>query len=117
MVFTASEKTYANTVINFLDPENKIFQHRLYTEHCYQHPEGPVKDLQVINRPPESTVIIDNSPYSYGFQQDSAIPILPFYGEENDAELKRLEEYLNKLEQAVDVRQLNRSTFQLHRYT
>lgn len=38
MVFTASEKTYANTVINFLDPDNNIFQHRLYSEHCYQHP-------------------------------------------------------------------------------
>jgi CTD small phosphatase-like protein 2 len=104
MVWTASEKTYANAILNFLDPDNKIFRYRLFADSCYQHPEGPIKDLQAINRRPSDIIIIDNSPYSYGIQQANAIPILPFYGSDTDNQLKSLEEYLLRLEPVFDIR-------------
>lgn len=42
-------------------------------------------------------VIVDNAVYSFGFQLDSGIPILPFYDDKNDEELKHLSYYLKCL--------------------
>lgn len=39
-----------------------------------------IKDLRIIkNRNLKDVVIIDNAVYSFGFQLDNGIPILPFY--------------------------------------
>lgn len=39
-----------------------------------------IKDLRIIkNRNLKDMVIIDNAVYSFGFQLDNGIPILPFY--------------------------------------
>ena len=43
----------------------------------------------MINRKPESMVLVDNSPYSYIFQLENAIPILPYYSGP-DSELPKL---------------------------
>lgn len=34
VVFTASHSSYANTVIDYIDPENKYIKHRFFREHC-----------------------------------------------------------------------------------
>ncbi len=68
MIFSGSEKSYAKKLIDFLDPDSSIFQHRIYKEHCYELPEGLVKDIRIINRNLSEMVIIDNSPLAYGFQ-------------------------------------------------
>ena len=80
MVFTASHSCYANVVLDYLDPENKYIHHRLYREHCYGTAEGMyVKDLRVIDRPSSELVLVDNAAYSYAFQIDNGIPIIPYY--------------------------------------
>lgn len=38
-----------------------------------------VKDLRVINRNLSDMILIDNAAYSYSFQLDNGIPIIPFY--------------------------------------
>jgi TFIIF-interacting CTD phosphatase-like protein len=60
-------------------------------------------------------VLVDNAAYSYSFQIENGIPILPFY-EGKDFELTALEEYLLKIENVHDVREFNRSIFQLEKY-
>jgi CTD small phosphatase-like protein 2 len=53
ILFTASHSSYANVVVDYLDPDKKLFQHRLYREHCYYTETGVyVKDLRIINRQP-----------------------------------------------------------------
>jgi CTD small phosphatase-like protein 2 len=80
-------------------------------------PEGVyVKDLRIINRDPAHLVLVDNAAYSYAFQLDNAIPILPYYKGKNDFELKALQTYLEGLIFIKDVRETNRKTFKLHRY-
>ena len=54
---------------------------------------------------------MDNATYSFGFQIDNGIPIIPFYDSKKDDELISLAEYLRKLANESDVRQLNRRHF------
>ena len=34
IVFTASHKWYADVILDYIDPEKKLIQHRLYRDHC-----------------------------------------------------------------------------------
>jgi CTD small phosphatase-like protein 2 len=43
-----------------------------------------VKDLRVINRDISEMVLVDNAAYSYAYQLDNAIPIIPYYKGKND---------------------------------
>lgn len=105
IVFTASHSCYANVVLDALDPEKKYIQHRLFREHCHQTADGMfIKDLRVINRPLSDIVLVDNAAYSYAFQVDNGIPIIPYYEGRLDFELSSLERYLNSLVLAKDVR-------------
>ena len=95
MIFTASHSCYANAVLDYLDPNHKIFQHRLYRQHCYLTESGIyIKDLRIINRNLCDMVLIDNAAYSYYFQLENGIPIIPYYQGTNDYELKELKLYL-----------------------
>ena len=59
---------------------------------------------------------MDNAAYSYAFQLDNAIPILPYYKGKNDFELKALQHYVEQMIFSKDVREVNRKTFKLHQY-
>lgn len=95
IVFTASHPCYANVVIDYLDPTGELIHHRLFREHCYLMSNGPyIKDLRIIDRDLSKTVLVDNAAYSYVFQLDNGIPILPYYCGSHDFELKALQGYL-----------------------
>lgn len=34
IIFTASHFSYANAILDFLDPDNTIISHRLFRDHC-----------------------------------------------------------------------------------
>ena len=119
IVFTASHSSYANVVLDYLDPTGELIHHRLYREHCFLATnQGPyVKDLRILNRDLSQVVLVDNAAYSYAFQLDNGIPIIPYYSGKQDYELTALQTYLQKLVMAKDVREVNRKTFKLHEYT
>jgi CTD small phosphatase-like protein 2 len=48
-------------------------------------------------------VLVDNAPYSYIFQLENGIPILPFY-KGQDFQLPKLEKYLLEIAKCKDVR-------------
>lgn len=118
IVFTASHNCYANVVLDYLDPKKEIFQHRLFREHCIQTEEGLfVKDLRVIeNRALENTLIIDNAAYSFGFQLDNGVPILPYYDNKEDRELVSLTQYLKTIKDFKEIREVNRKMFKLREF-
>jgi CTD small phosphatase-like protein 2 len=90
VIFTASHGCYANVVLDHLDPKREWVSHRLFREKCIQTESGGVyiKDLRVIDRVMSEMVLVDNASYSFGFQIDSGIPIIPFYDSKEDSELK-----------------------------
>jgi len=98
VVFTASLDKYANPVLDILDPKGFI-KVRLFREACVQHYGNYVKDLSLLGRRIEDTLIIDNSPFSYMFQPDNAIPITSWFNDKTDRELYDLIPFL--LEQIV----------------
>ena len=118
IVFTASHSCYANVALDYLDPENKYIHHRLYREHCMTTEEGLyIKDLRILaNRDLKDVLIVDNAVYSFGYQFDNGIPIIPFYFNKKDNELKSLISYLKSIYHMEDVREANRKLFKLHLY-
>ena len=113
IIFTASHSCYANVVLNILDPDNQYITYRLFRDHCLQTKEGIfIKDLRIVaNRKLKDVTIVDNATYSFGFQLDNGIPIIPFYDSPEDTELLKLMDYLLKLKQAEDVRSYNNEYF------
>jgi CTD small phosphatase-like protein 2 len=118
ITFTASHSCYANVVLDCLDPHKQYISHRLFREHCFLTSEGVyIKDLRVIDRELEDMVLVDNAAYSYSLQVENGIPIFPYYRGKVDYELKALQSYLQGLLMAKDVRDCNRDTFKLNKYT
>ncbi|CDW84172.1 nli interacting factor-like phosphatase family protein [Stylonychia lemnae] len=117
IVFTASHKAYADAILDYIDPENKYFQYRLYRENCVQTKEGYyIKDLRILNnRDLRDVVIIDNSVFSFSFHIDNGIPIIPFYADKEDEEMLHLIYYLNCLTSVEDVRVQNQEAFELRK--
>jgi CTD small phosphatase-like protein 2 len=71
--------------LDYLDPHNEYIQHRLYREHCHLTADGVyVKDLRIIARDLSQVLLVDNAAYSYAYQIDNAIPIIPYYKGKND---------------------------------
>jgi len=118
IVFTASHSCYANVALDYLDPENKYIHHRLFREHCITTEEGLyIKDLRILaNRDLKDVVIVDNAVYSFGYQLENGIPIIPFYFNKKDQELKSLLSFLKSFYFAKDVREINKKTFKLSLY-
>ena len=114
-VFTASHKFYADVVLDYLDPKRELIHYRLYRDSCFQTEDGVyIKDLRIIkNRSLKDMVIVDNAVYSFGFQLDNGIPIIPFYNNKQDEELLHLMNYLNTLAFFDDLREQNAKAFQL----
>ena len=50
-------------------------------------------------------MLVDNAAYSFGFQLNNGIPIIPFYDNKQDEELVHLIYYLNCIAGCEDVRE------------
>lgn len=118
IVFTASHDSYASSVLEYLDPNHEFIQHRLSRNSCILTNDGIfIKDLRVIgNRNIEEMLLVDNAAYSFGFQLDNGVPILPYYDDQTDTELLRLTDYLIGLAECQDIRKKNREYFKLEQY-
>jgi Dullard-like phosphatase family protein len=117
-VFTASQQALGDVVLDYLDPENEIFDKRLYRNNCYQTKLNNdtiyIKDLRILkNVDLKDVVIVDNSVLSFSFLLDNGIPILPYYGNKNDTELIILVNYLKHLSTFDDMRIENRKNIKL----
>jgi len=103
VVFTASLNKYADPLLDILD-RDRVVKARLFREACVQHYGNYVKDLTHLGRDIETSIIIDNSPFSYMFQPENAIPISSWFEDSNDRELYNLLPFLDTLVDATDVR-------------
>lgn len=102
IVFTASDKKYADYVVDMLDPECKYIANVCYRNQCEAVSRHLVKDLRSFystHVKEENILIVDNRIVSFGYQIYNGIPILPFYGDLRDTELRGLKSYLKRLSQ------------------
>ncbi|RMZ90442.1 hypothetical protein DV736_g2339, partial [Chaetothyriales sp. CBS 134916] len=106
VIFTASVQEYADPVIDWLEQERKYFAGRYYRQHCTFRNGAYIKDLSSIEPDLSKVVILDNSPVSYVFHQDNAIPIEGWISDPSDNDLLHLIPMLEALQYVPDVRAL-----------
>lgn len=97
VVFTASQKSYADKVIDVLDPHGTRIEHRLYREHCTEMRGAFFKELRLLGRPLHQCILVDNSPISTACNLDNSILIRSWYEDEADQELCALSELLQDM--------------------
>ena len=118
--FTASVKEYADAVISFLDPENKLIKFRLYRNNCINFNDAfSVKDLRIFKGVDlKNIILIDNSMYSFSAQLKNGVLINSFYYDKNDTELYNVLGYLiNFILPADDIREVNEQFFNFQQIT
>ncbi|RTE73647.1 hypothetical protein BHE90_011915 [Fusarium euwallaceae] len=106
VVFTASVQEYADPVIDWLETERKFFSARYYRQHCTFRQGAFIKDLSSVDSDLSNVMILDNSPLSYLFHQDNAIPIQGWINDPTDTDLMHLVPLLEGLQYVHDVRAL-----------
>ncbi|CAF0735652.1 unnamed protein product [Adineta steineri] len=102
VLFTASLAKYADPVADLLDP-NQIFHSRLFRESCTYYNGNYIKDLSRMGRDIRKVIIIDNSPVSYIFHQDNAVPVTSWFDDMHDTELLTLIPIFERLALVDDV--------------
>lgn len=95
VLFTASLAKYADPVTDLLDKWD-VFRARLFRESCVFHRGNYVKDLGRLGRELSKIIILDNSPASYIFHPENAVPCTSWF---DDMENKELLEFIPFFEQ------------------
>ncbi|THC92215.1 hypothetical protein EYZ11_008308 [Aspergillus tanneri] len=104
VIFTASVQEYADPVIDWLEQERKFFHARYYRQHCTFRNGAYIKDLSSVEPDLSKVMILDNSPMSYIFHEDNAIPIEGWINDPTDNGLLHLIPMLEALQYVTDVR-------------
>lgn len=84
--FTASKQTYANQIINMISPETPL-NHRFFRNSCQNMCGYLVKDLSLINKSLNQTLLIDDVQGSSLLQPENFIKISPWDGNKDDTVL------------------------------
>ncbi|KAI4332858.1 hypothetical protein L6164_017735 [Bauhinia variegata] len=104
IIFTASQRIYAEKVLDVLDSDRKLFSQRVYRESCVFSDGTYTKDLTILGVDLAKVFIIDNSPQVFRLQADNGIPIKSWYDDPHDSALISLLPFLEKLVDVDDVR-------------
>ncbi|KAK2723001.1 carboxy-terminal domain RNA polymerase II polypeptide A small phosphatase 1-like [Artemia franciscana] len=111
VLFTASLAKYADPVADLLDKWG-VFRARLFRESCVFHRGNYVKDLGRLGRDLHKVLIVDNSPASYIFHPDNAVPVASWFDDLNDTELRDLIPFFERLAEVDNVYTVLRNPLQ-----
>ena len=122
VIYTASHQSYADAVLNYMDPQLKYTKYRLYRNNCVQaNVNGRkfyIKDLDIFDKyyNLKDIIIIDNSVLSFAYHLNNGIPIVPYYDSEEDTELTILGYYLLSIYNYDDLREANKIHIRIDYY-
>eukprot|EP00331_Platyophrya_macrostoma_P009245 CAMPEP_0176434314 /NCGR_PEP_ID=MMETSP0127-20121128/16601_1 /TAXON_ID=938130 /ORGANISM="Platyophrya macrostoma, Strain WH" /LENGTH=253 /DNA_ID=CAMNT_0017817023 /DNA_START=340 /DNA_END=1101 /DNA_ORIENTATION=+ len=102
VIYTASSRKYAETILNSLFPTKRYFDLILCHENCF--PPNSNKDLSILREPLKNVILIDDNPLQAFYQKDNFLQIKPFTGDLEDRELINLIPFLTELAQKKDMR-------------
>jgi len=99
VVFTASSSSYADQVLNTMDPDGRCITTRLYRQHCTEVGGGFLKDMHRLGRPLDRVVLVDNSPISLALCPDNGVLVSCWVADQ--AEDRELVDLLLLLQQCM----------------
>ena len=102
VLFTASLAKYADPVTDLLDKWD-VFRARLFRESCVFHRGNYVKDLSRLGREVGQVIILDNSPASYIFHPENAVPCTSWFDDMEDKVLLELTPFFEQLSKADNI--------------
>lgn len=105
VIFTASLQKYGDPLISVLDVD-RVVKRRIFRQHCIRRNGNFVKDLTIVNPDLAHVLLVDNSPAAYCIQPSNAVPIEPWYHDQDDEELLNLLPLLHAVAFLNDVRSL-----------
>ncbi|GFR47190.1 hypothetical protein Agub_g8782 [Astrephomene gubernaculifera] len=113
VLFTAAGESWATSALKRIDPDNTIFDSRLYRDHTVSHHDWPwVKDLSRLGRDLARTVIVDDNPLMFMYQPDNALHVAAYdpqiTGHSDDVLEQVLDVLMHKVLLADDVREVLR---------
>ena len=108
VLFTASLAKYADPVTDLLDKWD-VFRSRLFRESCVFHRGNYVKDLGRLGRKVDTVIILDNSPASYFFHPENAVPCTSWFDDMDDRVLLELIPFFDELSGSEDIYSLLRT--------
>lgn len=114
-IFTREKKADAGQILMNIDPQEDIFSGLLSKSNCFKTQKGLLKDLRVLDGVYEDKeiIIVDSNSFALCSKIDNVVPLISWQGDENDCEMIFLSEYLSKLWDCEDVREINRKYFQM----
>ena len=111
VIFSTAHQTYVDRIMDKIDPERKVFKHRLYQEHCNkidnkeEDVQALVKDLDLLGRDQSRVVLVDNKAFSFWCNPDNGIVVKEFRGSDvEELELDSLLSLLTEIKGKKDVR-------------
>jgi len=113
VTFTAGVKMYGTGVLNKIDPEESLIQHRFFRHNCTPIGNSYTKDLSHLGRPLSRVVLVDNNPICFLPNPDNGIPVSSYYAEKSDDTLLTLMKFLDHLDGHKDVRPVLQQYFNL----
>ena len=106
IVWTAGTRSYAEPILDWLDPNGYITT-RLYRDSCTEQEDGSfLKDLSTLNRALSEVIIVDNNPDSFVSHPENGIKCVDFYFDKCDEELKMIGTFLHMIKDEKDVREI-----------
>ncbi len=90
-------------MISAIDPF-QYAMYRLYKDHTHKVNGKLVKDIDHLNRDPNTVIILDIDPESYFLQPENAISLKPWKGEADDRELIKMADFLTGFFKFIDFR-------------
>jgi CTD small phosphatase-like protein 2 len=108
VVFTASEKSYADPIIAsiFHEADCNIPRQCYYRPSCDAVMGMHIKDLSKVRHDLSKVILLDNSTSAAAYQPTNLMTISSWYGAENDTELLDTLELLKVLSTVSDVRNI-----------
>ena len=96
-IFTAATKDYADSILDVIDPNKKLINHRLYRHHTTICEITFVKDLTKIGRNLNRCIIIDNLAENFKLQPNNGIQCGTWIDDMKDTQLNDLDNILTQI--------------------
>lgn len=105
IVFTSGVLSYAQPIVDYLDPEGSYISYVLHRQHCIMSKNWVIKDLRILSqRSLDKIIMVDNSVLSFANNMDNGIYVPTYDGDPNDNELLPLIGFLKQIANVDDVR-------------